>query len=83
MTGLRTPLDENQKRLNEITQGKGVSNWLKAYLIFDQGYDLNKQQFWDCVRLRYGCRLTNIPSTCICGSKMDIQHAVRRGDSLR
>ena len=42
----------------------------------DQGYDLNKQRFWDCVRLRYGWRLTKIPSTCSCGSKMDIQHAM-------
>ena len=27
-------------------------------------------------RLRCGWRLTTIPSTCSCGSKMDIQHAV-------
>ena len=71
-----TQLNENQKRLNDITQKKGVSNWLKAHPISDQRYDLNKQQFWDCVRLRYGWRLTNIPSTCSCGSKMDIQHAM-------
>ena len=32
--------------------------------------------FWECVSLRYGWRLTNIPSTCSCGSKMDIQHAM-------
>ena len=76
MTELRTQLDENQMHLNDITQERGVSNWLKAYPISDQGYDLNKQQFLDCVHLRYGCRLTNIPSTCSCGSKMDIQHAM-------
>ena len=45
MTKLRTQLDENQKHLNNITQEKGVSNWLKAYPISDQGYDFNKQQF--------------------------------------
>ena len=74
LTELQTQLDE--KCLNKITQEKRVSNWLKAYPISDQGYDLNKQQFWDCVCLRYGQRLTNIPSTCSCGSKMDIQHAM-------
>ena len=73
-TKLRTQLNEKQKRLNDITQGK-VSNWLKTYPISDQGYDLNKQ-LWDCVRLRYGWRLTNIPSACSYGSKMDIQHAI-------
>ena len=48
---LQTQLDENQMCLNYITQEKGVSSWLKVYPISDQGYDLNKQQFWDCVRL--------------------------------
>ena len=76
MTELRTLLDENQKRLNDITQENGVSNWLKAYPISDQGYDLNNQQFLDCVCLHYGWRLTNIPSTCSCGSKMEIRHAM-------
>ena len=76
MTELRTQLDENQKCLNDITHEKEVSNWLKAYPISDQGYDLNKQQFWDRVRLHYGWRLTNISSTWIFGSKMDIQHTI-------
>ena len=76
LTELRTHLDENEKHLNDITREKGVSNWLKPCPISDQGYYLNKQQFWYCVRLRNGWRLTNIPSTCSCGSKMDIQHAM-------
>ena len=76
MTELRTQLNENQKRLNDITQEKGVSNWLKTYPISDQGYGLNKQQFWDCVRLGHGWRLMNIPSTCSYRSKMDIQHTM-------
>ena len=76
LTELRTQLDEIQRRLNDVTQEKGVSNWLKAYPISDQGYDLNKQQFWSCVCLRYGWRLTNIPSICSCGSNVDIQHAM-------
>ena len=76
LTELRTQLNENQKRLDDITHEKAVSNRLKAYPISYQGYDLNKQYFWDCLRLRYGWRLTNIPSTCSRGSNMDIQHAV-------
>ena len=76
LTELGTQLNENQKRLDDITQEKGVSNWLKPYPISYQGYRLNKQQFWDCVRLRYGWRLTNNSSTCSCRSKMDIQHSI-------
>ena len=37
MTKLRTQLNENQKRLSDIMQEKGVSNWLKAYPINDKG----------------------------------------------
>ena len=74
MTELRTQLNENQKHINEVTQEKGISDLLKVYPISDEGSDFNKQQFWDCVRLRYGWRLTNIPSPCSCGSKIDIQN---------
>ena len=42
MIELRTQLDENEKCLNDITQEKGLSNWLKVYPISDQGYDFNK-----------------------------------------
>ena len=52
LTKLQTHLNENRKCLNDITQEKRVSNWLTAYPISDQGYDLNKQQYWECVRLR-------------------------------
>ena len=41
LTELRTQLNENQKRLNDITQEKRVSNRLRAYLISNQVYDLN------------------------------------------
>ena len=59
-----------------MMQEKGILNWLAAYPISGQGYDLNKQQFWDCVYLHYDWRLKNILSTCSCGFKMDIQHAI-------
>ena len=74
MIKLRTHLNENRTPTNHITQEKGASNWLTAYCISDQGYDLNIQQFWDSLCLRYEMRLRNIPLTCSCGSKKDIQH---------
>ena len=36
---LRTHLNENQKHLNDKSQVKGVSNWLKTCLISDQVHD--------------------------------------------
>jgi len=32
-------------------------------------FDLNKQQFWDGIRMRYGWELPNLPATCGCGAR--------------
>ena len=44
-------MSEKLKRLNDISKEKGVSNWLTAYPILEHGFDLNKQQFWDCLHI--------------------------------
>ena len=40
------------------------------------GYVLNKEEFKDSVRLRYGWQITNIPAYCVCGSKNDVDHTL-------
>ena len=55
---------------------KGVSNWLNAYQLKEYGSDLNKQQFWDGISIRYGWLLSNLPTTCACGSKHNFQHSM-------
>ena len=47
-------LNIKQKRLNKMAREKGVSNWLNAYPLKEYGFDLNKQQFWDGISIRYG-----------------------------
>ena len=32
--------------------------------------------FWDLIHIRYGWPLTRLPSSCECGAKFDIQHAL-------
>ena len=32
-----------QKRLNDVSQEQGVSNWLTTYALIEYGFDLNKQ----------------------------------------
>ena len=73
---LRIDMNEQQKRINNINQEKGVSNWLTILPLVEHGFDFNKQQFWDCIRLRYGWNITNLPTTCACGAKFDIQHCM-------
>ena len=73
---LQNHLNENQLRLKSINREKGVSSWLTSYPISEHGFDLIKQQFWDSLRLRYNWALPNMPPTCYCSAKMDIQHAM-------
>ena len=73
---IRNVMSEKQQRLNGIKQEKGVSNWLTVLPISEHGFNLNKQQFWDCIRLIYGWNITNLRTTCACGSKFDLQHCM-------
>ena len=59
-----------------MARKKGVSNWLYAYPLKEYGFDLNKQQFWDGIRILYGWSLNNVPTTCVCCSKYDFQHSM-------
>ena len=40
-----------EKRLNDVTQEQGVSNWLTTYPLTEYGFDLNKQQIWDSIHI--------------------------------
>ena len=53
-----------QIRLNNISQEKGVPNWLTSYP--------NSENGLDSIRTRYGWELTNIHLMCACGHKMDM-----------
>ena len=73
---LRNNMTEKQKRLNDVSQEKDVLNWLTALPLLEHGFDLNKQQFWDCIHIRYGWELKNMPTTCPCGAKFYFQHSM-------
>ena len=40
------------------------------------GFNLNKEQFWDALKLRYGIKLENLPAQCPCGQPFDVSHAL-------
>ena len=37
---------------------------------------MNKQLFWDLIRIRYGWELKSLPEKCACGSNFNLQHAL-------
>ena len=54
----------------------GVSSWLTALPIKENGFFLEKQAFWDILYLRYNIQLKNLPSKCVCGKSFTIDHAL-------
>ena len=57
-------------------QEKGAGSWLTTRPIKSLGFCLNKQEFRDSICLRYGLRVPNTSSPCLCGKKNDIDHAL-------
>ena len=73
---LQVNMTPNKKRTNSWNMEKGVSNWLTCLPIKELGYHLNKEQFWDAIRIRYDCTLPRLPTYCACGMKHTIPHAL-------
>ncbi len=88
---LKTAKEESlQQKLKEImakvdgdlakaltnAQEKGAGVWLTALPLASLGYTLNKEEFRDSIRLRYGWHIPNIPAYCVCGERNDINHTL-------
>ena len=76
------------------SQDTGASSWLNAIPKEDEDWVFSKQEFRDCVRLRYNHPIPDLPSYCVCKDKpvYTVQHAQQcsrggfineRHDSLR
>ena len=80
-------MSDEQRRLNETKQQQGASTWLTTLPIKEEGYTINKNCFWDLQQLRHGWQLQRLPTTCECGARFTMDHALscRNGDfkSLR
>ena len=60
----------------KISDEKGCGAWLTALPLTSMGYVFNKQEFRDSIKLRYGWKIADIPSYCVCGEKNDIDHTL-------
>ena len=89
---IRKDMNKEQLRANDLAQMKGASAWLTALPLRDEGYQLNKREFFDALALRYRWAVKRLPILCVCGKKFDPDHANtcskggfihRRHDQLR
>ena len=67
---------DQESRVNEANQQTGSYNWLTTLPLAEYNYNLNKEQFWDTLRLRYNWNIPRTPTECACGSKFTVQHAL-------
>ncbi len=69
-------LTEEQKRYFKAAAEKGASSWLSTLPLKQVGYTLNKQEFRDALRLRYGMSIQDMPKFCACGKTNSINHTL-------
>jgi hypothetical protein len=74
---LRKRMNREMIRANDIAQMKGASAWLNALPLMEEGYTLNKREFYDAIALRYRWTLRRTPSNCGCGQKFDVDHEMQ------
>ena len=73
---LRDDLSSGLKRAMDLGSEKGASSWLMTLPISEHGFALPKGSFRDALCLRYGWKLSNLPSQYICGTSFSSEHAL-------
>ena len=69
-------IHDERKCSNAANKESGASNWLTVLPLKVQGYDLNKEQFWDALRIKHNWALARTPSDCAWGVKFSVFHAL-------
>ena len=73
---LKVHLSHSLKRSMDLAQEKGASSWLTTLPIEEFGFALHKGAFHDALALRYNWQPLHTPSTCGCGAKFSMEHAL-------
>ena len=69
-------LSPDLRRSTMQARDKNASSWLNTVPLEEQDLTLNKQQFWDSLRLRYNLQGADLPSHCACGDLFTVSHAL-------
>ena len=69
-------LTEEARRYFLSATERGSSAWLSALPLKILGYVLNKREFRDALRLRYGWDFPELPRNCVCGELNTVSHTL-------
>ena len=64
------------QRAVEFMNEKGASSWLSVIPLKEMNFTLNKREFRDAIKLRYGWEFNDIPTVCVCRDLFDADHAL-------
>ena len=76
LSDLRSRMTREKIRGNDVAQLKGASAWLTALPVKDEGFVLNKREFFDALALRYRWQIKRLPQFCACGKRFDMDHTM-------
>lgn len=68
--------NDKMKLCLAIAQSNGASNWLTSLPIKDEGFHLNKREFWDAICLRFNWPIPFLPTMCVCSKPFDVSHSL-------
>ena len=66
----------NLKRALDLSSEKGSSVWLTVVPLQELGFNLNKREFRDAIKLRYDWPIEDIPTRCVCGDIFSVDHSM-------
>ena len=73
---VREVAPQKVQRALDLAVEKGSSVWLTVLPLREMGFNLNKMEFRDAIKLRYDWPVDDIPSTCVCGVIFTVDHAI-------
>ena len=79
---IRGVVPQKVQRALGLAAEKGSSVRLTVLPLREMGFNLNKREFRDAIKLRYDWPVDDIPSTCVCGDAFTVDHAMicKRGE---
>ena len=60
----------------DLATEKGSSLWLTVLPLREMGFNLNKREFRDAIKLRYDWQIDDSPSMCVCGEVFTVDHTM-------
>ena len=73
---IESELEPDMKRTVLQAKKKDVPSWLTVIPLHEHRFALNKAEFRDALSIRCNKQLKGMPSTCPCGQKFDLNHAM-------